>query len=249
MSGGLSRAQLDPLRAHCQYLALGHVHKPFTQDNWIYNPGSLETNSVTEVDWDDRGYLVVDVDMDAREGPAHKVTTVRSERRPFLRLRLSVDEWNTPEALYAVLEAYLGRYHTGEPPESRPVVELVLHGILPFSRSDMDLVRIDAMVRAALDPLVCNVRDVTAPSDFDMRVGDTMSRAELEQFVVNELIERDARRRGDSRLWTEMVLRVKSLALSGGTPKEVVAELSAFHATLPPETDAPDAGDGETASC
>ena len=143
MSGALSRAQLDPLRAHCQYLALGHIHKPFIQDDWIYNPGSLETNSVTEVEWDDRGYLMVDIDMDAADGPTHSVTAVPSSRRPFIRLRFAVDECRTPEHLYTMLEAYLRRRAPAEPSETKPVVELQLYGILPFSHSDLDLKRVE----------------------------------------------------------------------------------------------------------
>ena len=38
--GTLSPRELAPLRRHVDYLALGHIHKPYEFDNWIYNPGS-----------------------------------------------------------------------------------------------------------------------------------------------------------------------------------------------------------------
>ena len=38
--GALSHRELAPLRPHIDYLALGHIHKPYEFDDWIYNPGS-----------------------------------------------------------------------------------------------------------------------------------------------------------------------------------------------------------------
>ncbi len=61
-TGGLSHRQWAVLRPHINYLALGHVHKPFTFDDWIYNPGSPESCSVAESDWKERGYYLVKVD-------------------------------------------------------------------------------------------------------------------------------------------------------------------------------------------
>ncbi len=60
--GGLSHRQWAVLHPHIDYLALGHVHKPFTFDDWIYNPGSPESCSVAESDWKERGYYLVEVD-------------------------------------------------------------------------------------------------------------------------------------------------------------------------------------------
>ncbi len=110
-SGTLSRAQLEQLRPYVDYLALGHIHKPFIQDDWIYNPGSLETNSTGEVEWADRGYFVVDVEPG--HVPAHHVTRVRGRRREFVRLRFEVDAWPDPEALCAQVQAYLQREANG----------------------------------------------------------------------------------------------------------------------------------------
>ncbi len=62
--GGLSHRQWSVLHPHIDYLALGHVHKPFAFDDWIYNPGSPESCSVAESDWQDRGYYLVKVDTE-----------------------------------------------------------------------------------------------------------------------------------------------------------------------------------------
>ncbi len=41
-------AQFQPLRSHADYLALGHIHKPYEYDGWMYNPGSTETCGAEE---------------------------------------------------------------------------------------------------------------------------------------------------------------------------------------------------------
>ena len=65
---GLPRlAQFEPLHESIDYLALGHVHKPYTFGGWIYNPGSTETCAAEEAQWEDRGYYYVQIDTDEPE--------------------------------------------------------------------------------------------------------------------------------------------------------------------------------------
>ncbi|MHB1295559.1 MAG: metallophosphoesterase family protein [Anaerolineae bacterium] len=224
-SATLSRAQLEPLRAHVDYLALGHIHKPFTQDDWLYNPGSLETQSVTEVEWSDRGYLVVEVG----DGAARpRIEKVRSKRRPFHVLSFPVDAFEAPEPLYAALKRYLAAEATPERVAQKPVVELRMVGMLAFDRSDLSLPRVREMVENAFHPLVCLLQDNTTTSDFEITTGESLTRADLERHVLVELLERDIRHREDSDEWAQMVQRVKQLALGARTPQEIVAELRSF---------------------
>jgi DNA repair protein SbcD/Mre11 len=242
-SATVSRAQLDVLRPYVDYLALGHIHKPFIQDDWIYNPGSIETVSMTEVEWDDRGYFIVEVypvaqvplgsiaDPTARR---HAVTRVRSRRRAFERLHFPVDRFDSPEELHRGLARFLEEKATPEKATAEPVVELHLFGVLGFDRAELDLGRLEAMTREAFRAVVCRVRDVTERSAFDIRISDSMSRADLERHVLRELIERDVRRLSDSATWADLTVRLKQLALSGGSPEEILNELRAFRAA-PPE--------------
>jgi DNA repair exonuclease SbcCD nuclease subunit len=71
-AGGLSLRQWAPLRPHVDYVALGHFHKPFRIDNWIHNPGSPENCSISENEWPERGYLLVDLDPGATEPAARQ---------------------------------------------------------------------------------------------------------------------------------------------------------------------------------
>jgi len=48
------------------YLALGHVHNPYTRAGWIFNPGSCER---TAIDGENGGYYVVDDELKAKFEP------------------------------------------------------------------------------------------------------------------------------------------------------------------------------------
>ena len=39
---GVKLDDIQPLRHRINYLALGHFHKQFILEDWIYNPGSTE---------------------------------------------------------------------------------------------------------------------------------------------------------------------------------------------------------------
>ena len=85
--GGLSLREWGVLRPHVDYLALGHVHKPFKFEDWIYNPGSPESCSIAESEWNDRGYYLVDVDTGRPSSePKHNATLNANPRRTFCRM-------------------------------------------------------------------------------------------------------------------------------------------------------------------
>ncbi|MFP3895895.1 MAG: exonuclease SbcCD subunit D [Anaerolineales bacterium] len=233
--GTLTHAQLETLRPHVDYLALGHIHKPYKRDGWIYNPGSLESNSVTESEWKDRGYFIVDVHP--KDNPTFTVTEIHNARRRFICPSFEVDPYDTPKALYTALEGYLQNEAEAQGVGQRPVVVLRMTGALPFDHSDLDIEHIDKLTREIFEPIVCSIKDVTIPNDFEIRVNDTMTRAELEYYVVKELVERDVRRRDNSDEWSKTVLRLKDMALSGATTDEIMDELSAFREVLEDEDD------------
>ena len=107
-------------------------------------------------------------------------------------------------------------------------MEIQLTGTLPFDHSDLDTVLIQRIAEGAFQPIVCNVRDKSTPSDFEVRASDTLTRVELEKQVLAELSERDIRRRGQGEVWASMALRLKRMALANAGTHEVTAELREF---------------------
>ena len=252
-SATLTRSHLEALRPYVDYVALGHIHKPFEQDDWLYNPGSLEINSMTEVQWPDRGYYYVEVN--SGNPSTHRAQRIPGKCRPFISLPFEVDAYETPEALMAGLKRVCAsaptsrRSHNVSPleaspigpsgggVETRPVVELRLLGTLAFGRSELELPRLQELVTTAYDALVCNVRDLTVASTFEIRTEQDLDREALERLVLRELVDRVIQRRPHGETWTDAVRRIKTLALSGSAPAEVIAELRALREHLADENE------------
>jgi DNA repair exonuclease SbcCD nuclease subunit len=222
-SATVSHRSLAPLKDYVNYLALGHIHKPYQREGWIYNPGSPETCSLAEVDWTDRGYYLVEIDTD--DIPKHSGRLIASPRRSFRRLRLNVDTCASPEGLYQRAEQ-MAKAEAAKGPTDKPVVELALEGVLPFSPQDLDSTRLQAIVQAALDPLLVRFNNRTVPTEYEVSGDEAQSRAELERQVVQELLERDARYRPSAGAWTDLLLDVKRLVLEETSPQTIVDYLS-----------------------
>jgi len=244
-AGGLSHRQLTGLKPHVDYLALGHIHKPFTFDDWIYNPGSPETCSMTEAAWPERGYYLVEVDTDragadsasAKATPKHRAALYANARRPFVRMAVKTDLHDTPDALYAHCQALFERKarDTAPPanaPAKPPVVELQLTGVLSFDRTALDIHHLETLLQEAFDPLHVQVRNLARTADLAIDQDGSISRTELERQVLTELLEREPAFRTQSASWTELALSLKNLALSGSSTESILQELSEHVASL-----------------
>ena len=231
--GGLSHRQWSVLKPYVDYLALGHIHKPYEFDGWIYNPGSPETCSMTEVAWPERGYYLVDVDTaheHTAEAPKHTATLHANPRRTFHRLSMKVDHYTEPDELYDHCRTFLARkvrdLSSSVNKKERPVVELALTGVLPFDRRALDITYLEEQVQESFNPLHAQVRNLTRTSDFAIETEESLSRSELERQVLTSLLERDARFRDESANWTNLILSLKELALGGSAPEAILTELA-----------------------
>jgi hypothetical protein len=250
-AGGLSLRQWSPLRPHVDYVALGHFHKPFEVDNWIFNPGSPENCSIAENDWKERGYLVVDLDLDApREAVRHTVTVRgRNPRRYFRLYPFKLDHVQSPDDLHTRLRAFVQRKATEladeiaieakqqkklgtrdqRPPDLQPpVIELYLTGTLPFERNALDIGAIEAILQEGFQPppLVALVKNLTQPADFAVNPDVMLSRSALEQRVLADLFSRDTRYAAHSGEWAQLAISLKQLVLNGASATAVLDELS-----------------------
>jgi DNA repair exonuclease SbcCD nuclease subunit len=222
--GSLRMGDLAPLRDTIDYVALGHIHKPYEVNDWIFNPGSPEACSIQEADsWPSRGANVVEIDLDA--DPPHRIDRFVPERRAFHRLSVEVDGLTSPQAVYDAVDALIARKDAEVRTERAPVVEVLLTGILPFNRYELDLNTIQLKVERAWNPLTVRVQSHITPAEFEINVEAEASRAELEHSVIQQLIERDQRYRAEAETWTTGARRLKELVLAGSAPEAVVAHL------------------------
>jgi DNA repair exonuclease SbcCD nuclease subunit len=239
---GLSMREWSCLRQHADYVALGHIHKPYTRDDWIYNPGSLETCASLEMAWQERGYYLVEVDTEGSEGSKHKATLVANPRRPFERIFIKTDLIESPEALYKVVHDQMSRRARDLGPSrledgTRPVVDLHLQGLLNFERSALSLTQLEDMAKELLNALHPLIRNDTHSADYEMSPGETMNRQVLERNILSDLFSRDARFAPRSRQWARLALDLKALTLDGASAETILDELEARMARIDDDLD------------
>jgi DNA repair exonuclease SbcCD nuclease subunit len=239
-AGGLSHRQWAVLHPYVDYLALGHIHKPFEFDHWIYNPGSPETCSLFEATWPHRGYYLVEVDTEqprAEDEPKHNAQLHANPRRVIHRLNIKTDLLTLPTDLIAHTKEYLQRKARDLAvnrlsDDQRPVVELQLTGVLPFDRNALDLGALELLVQETFNPLIALVKNFTHSVDFGIEFSEGVSRSELERRVLSELMSRDTRFHAQSEQWVELTLGLKKLALSNASPEAILDELAGQMAGL-----------------
>ncbi len=231
-AGQLKYDDLAPLRERVDYVALGHIHKPYSVADWIYNPGSPETNSIEETAWPERGCLCVEIHPGQQ--PPHRVDMRPVPRRAFHRFRIAADTLETPHAVYDAVRRLTIREAAYIAQSSRPVVEVTLSGVLSFNRYDLDVSHIEHIVTAAWSPLVTHVRNQTAPAEFALQMEETTSRPELERTIVQELLTRDARFRPAAAAWTAGALDLKRLVLEDSAPEAIIAHVRQLRREIGP---------------
>jgi DNA repair protein SbcD/Mre11 len=236
MHGLPTYEQFQPLRGLVDYVALGHIHKQYERDGWLYNPGSTETWGAEESAWD-RGYYVAAIDTAAADGqPRHTVAHVVNPRRPFLRFTFRVDGLPDPTALYDRFDRLCARWaeeHRAEVagPGNAPVIDVALTGILAFDAAACDRARLEEIVRSYFEPLTVRIADATRDTDYeiddleDAEDGGRASVQALELHVFQELLARDARYLPNAPQWARLLAEVKQMALTGDDPASIACRL------------------------
>ncbi|HAJ38159.1 MAG TPA: hypothetical protein DCL15_21005 [Chloroflexi bacterium] len=242
-AGGVAYRQWAALRDHVDYVALGHFHKPFILEHWIHNPGSPEACSIAEAAWSPRGYLMVEVDTERRfeNGRHHSAAQGNPPRRCFRQYSFKTDHVTSPDDLMAQVTEFVERkardlavdvLAKGGLETMPPVIELYLTGVLPFDRRALDIPAIEAVVNAAFQPLVAQVKSLLQSAEFAVDSGNAATRTELEQRVLASLFARDVRFADHSAQWMQAALALKQMALAGAPPEAILAELDGHLRTI-----------------
>lgn len=238
------RADFEPLRGLVDYVALGHVHKPYEIDNWLYNPGSTETWSAEESAWD-RGYYAVRINTDAPAGePRHTAEHVINPRRPFLRLPFNVEGLREPAAFYDAFERFCRskarEFAVSEQPRRglEPVVDVSLGGVMSFDASALDRAHLEEIIEQMFHPLVTRIHDSTRDSEWELEDGEGQDGSDrstwlaLEMHIFEELLGRDARYQQHAGEWARLVASLKQMALGGESAEQIVQRLRDDRARL-----------------
>jgi DNA repair exonuclease SbcCD nuclease subunit len=216
LHGGLTSGQLGPLLPAVDYIALGHVHKRLQEDP-VFNPGSLETNSVDEAEWE-HGFFHVRVDTERK--PKHQITAVSTPGlRQFHRIVATSDGTETLEEYVRKVEAAVAKAANIGPGS---VIELQLSGTAGFRRQDVPLESIKAAIEIRHRPLTVRIRNSLAPPGIVQRSSyDRTTRADLEEQTVRQIVGNSAEHRDQREAWTRLILDVKNMASEKDLPANV----------------------------
>jgi len=97
--GCIPSGKLHRLKSKVDYVALGHIHKSFVENNFIFNPGSLEVCDISEVNFK-RGLFYVEYDNELKYKLIEGLST-----RKFLLL-----EYEFSDVDYGSFENFVKEY-------------------------------------------------------------------------------------------------------------------------------------------
>jgi exonuclease SbcD len=184
--GALRYTDLLPLKqAGVDYLALGHIHKNYEVEGWIFNPGSLEANSVEEATYK-RGAYLVEID---RAG-IHAVLKDQYRQRSVVRLRIHTSGQESVEDVEtAAVEAIEQAVETGKiVPEDEPIVELRIEGQIGFDRLELDVRRLQQQLQRLSNALIFLLKFNADSHTFVSPIAEEASRLQIERDVFLDIL-------------------------------------------------------------
>lgn len=188
MYGCISSTKFHRLKNKVDYVALGHIHCSFVEDNFIFNPGSLETCDITEINFD-RGFFYIEVEDKIR----YKL--IKNRRREFILLNYDMD---SPD--YEDFRRFLEMNKRGD----RPVVDITISTTRTI-RKMVDENRLKKIVKDVFDPIVVRIKWDVKDRYYTTKI-HLDSKESIERSVIRQLLENYGY--GDI---TDEILRLKSI--------------------------------------
>lgn len=189
-SGALRYREALPLKeAGVDYLALGHIHKNYTEADWIFNPGSLEANNVEESSYE-RGVYCVEF------SPQGIQATLKRDyyQRPCVRLAVTAKGQETLETLaQSAVGAVKDAIATGKiDPKAEPIVELRITGQVGFDRLELDTRQLQKTLQTLSNALIFLLKYDVDEVAYGSPLREEASRLEIEQEVFADLLNANA---------------------------------------------------------
>ncbi|MEO0405841.1 MAG: metallophosphoesterase [Cyanobacteria bacterium P01_A01_bin.135] len=184
-AGALRYGDLLPLQqAGVDYLALGHIHKHYCVENWIFNPGSLEANSIEESSYERGAYLV-----ELGEAGVRAELRRNYRQRPAVRLQVQTRDVQSAEALAEESRVTVTDAITAGKldPQQQPIVELRLEGSVGFDPLELDVRELQRELQEASGALIFLLRYGVDAVAYQTPLQDG-DRLQIEQEVYRDLV-------------------------------------------------------------
>lgn len=210
-AGALRYEELLPLRqAGVHYLALGHIHKSYSVEGWIFNPGSTEANSIEESKYD-RGAYLVTLTSKGIEAKLCQDYYQRSIVRLHLKLNGNeVVETVEANALKMVDQAIASHKLN---PEDEPIVELKITGHIGFERADLDTRSLQNSLQTVSNALIFLLRYDVDTVHYQSPLSEDDNRIDIETDVYADLIASHAKYSDRTEHLSKALCQLKDLHL------------------------------------
>lgn len=185
-AGAMRYQDLLPLKlAGVDYLGLGHIHKHYTAEGWIFNPGSIEANSIEEGQYE-RGVYLVEIDAKG----IHAELKQDYLQRPMHRLSLTLKGQETADEVFELAIAKIQTAVSSQQiqPEPAPIVELRIEGQAGFDHLDLNIRALQTQLQNLSQALIFLLKWNAVSTNFESPLADSAARLEIEREVFTDLL-------------------------------------------------------------
>ncbi len=243
-TGALRYQDFLPLQqAGVDYLALGHIHKNYTEQGWIFNPGAIEANSIVEnQEQNPRGVYLVTLDKQEINAELKQ----DYQQRPIRRLSVVANIRQSPADLeQAAIACVQKAAQTGQ--TAAAIVELKISGQVSFNRLDLDVRPLKQQLQEISQALIFLLRyDVTSTTyvtPLPNAADDLPTRPEIEQHVFTDFLAANFNYSDRASQFAQGLIDLKTQILSDQSEAETykfVQALLSESSVIPEPADSPD---------
>jgi DNA repair exonuclease SbcCD nuclease subunit len=216
-AGALRYNEVLPLKqAGVDYLALGHIHKNYVMDDWIFNPGSIEANSVEESRYQRGVYLV---EMNETEMQAELKCDYY--QRPVLRLNLTARGQESLEELEQAARELCTRsaiaqvQQVVESGPGLPIVELRIGGQVGFDRLELNTRQLQRELQQLSGALIFLLRYEVETVEYASPLSQEATHQEIEQEVFTDLLAANTKYKKRASELSQGLIYLKEMQLEG----------------------------------
>jgi DNA repair exonuclease SbcCD nuclease subunit len=217
--GALRYNDLVPLQeAGVDYLALGHIHKNYSVEGWVFNPGSLEANSIEESRYERGAYLV-----EFTQSGIQAELKQDYYQRPVVRLRLATKGQETLEEVESAAEATVQQaIQSGQlNPDSAPLVELRIEGQVGFDRLDLDTRKLQQRLKHLSQALIFLLKYDVDMVAYASPLSEEASRLQIEREIFTDLCVANSTYKQRAQELSQGLIALKDLYLQGQPETEL----------------------------
>jgi DNA repair exonuclease SbcCD nuclease subunit len=218
-AGALRYSEMLPLRkAGVDYLALGHIHKNYEVEGWIFNPGSLEANSMEESRYD-RGVYLVEINGDGIQATLQRDYYQRSIVRLKYSLRGTESLEDVEQGAIAQVE---GAIASGQiVPDDQPMVELRIEGQIGFDRLELDIRQLQQQLQQLSNALIFLLKFDVDDVAYVSHLAEDATRLQIEQEIFTDLLTAQTAYKQDAVRLAQGLIDLKNRQLEGQSEAEL----------------------------